>query len=674
MRGGAASGVVYPLLAARLARHYRFRTIGGASAGAIAAGVMAAAQYGVLNANPAAFSQTISEIPACLAQLCKGRTRLNTLFSASVGLEPLERLRDGVLKSGIGPGLLFAEVGALLGGWAAVPVLLVSVTLILLLGVALRDSLAVTGPGPFIIALALLAFAAVVTLATILLLLGCHVRRNLFPPDIFGRFRAAGFGICGGTEPERWRAWAKAARAHQEDCREVEAPADHLADWLHGRIQEAASLPLSDPLTMGHLWAGKMPLPDVSAWSRPREIDLVLTTTNLSHQVPHRFPFLEKPGMRLYFCRDELSQVLPKPVVDSMARATYAAQRAHLESGNEDRKAIAQWLTFVAGGKVYWRLPRPEQLPVLLGVRMSLSFPLLLSAVRLHAWRCDDLTSEGETRDQKPFLRPCWFSDGGITSNFPVTMFDSLLPARPTFCINLADLPAGETEASRIELDTKDRRRIAPEWRSDLDSEGLLGLLGSIIDTARNGHENDLMTMPTCRDRIVTIRLDPKREGGLNLDMPPALILQMARYGEEAAETLLAAYAPEGDKLGSAWPGHRRMRLRKSLAALESLLVNFDSGWNQPASDAPSWRLAFEELVNGAIDRPGRRHVARRLLNRWIQLSELVAAATKRPEFSFFDGTRNLRDPTSLNRLGQAPRPRMGLQLAPTGSQDPLRG
>ena len=90
-------------------------------------------------------------------------------------------------------------------------------------------------------------------------------------------------------------------------------------------------------------------------------------------------------------------------------------------------------------------LPDVEQLPVVFAVRMSLSFPLLLSAVPL--WAVD----YGGT-DQ---AEPVWFSGGGITSNLPVHFFDALLPTRPTFAINLGpgenlDPPiSGRTSSSR---------------------------------------------------------------------------------------------------------------------------------------------------------------------------------------------------------------------------------
>src|SRR5262245_30339414 len=45
MKGGIASGIVYPLAVADLANEYQFRSIGGTSAGAVAAVVTAAAEY-----------------------------------------------------------------------------------------------------------------------------------------------------------------------------------------------------------------------------------------------------------------------------------------------------------------------------------------------------------------------------------------------------------------------------------------------------------------------------------------------------------------------------------------------------------------------------------------------------------------------------------------------------
>lgn len=58
MKGGITSGVVYPKLIARLADEYRFRSVGGTSAGAIAAAGCAAAEHGrQRGSNPNAFAE-----------------------------------------------------------------------------------------------------------------------------------------------------------------------------------------------------------------------------------------------------------------------------------------------------------------------------------------------------------------------------------------------------------------------------------------------------------------------------------------------------------------------------------------------------------------------------------------------------------------------------------------
>lgn len=49
MKGGITSGVVYPLAIYKLSQNYRFENIGGTSAGAIAAVMTAAAEYGARN-------------------------------------------------------------------------------------------------------------------------------------------------------------------------------------------------------------------------------------------------------------------------------------------------------------------------------------------------------------------------------------------------------------------------------------------------------------------------------------------------------------------------------------------------------------------------------------------------------------------------------------------------
>ena len=67
---------------------------------------------------------------------------------------------------------------------------------------------------------------------------------------------------------------------------------------------------------------------------------------------------------------------------------------------------------------------------------MSLSFPVLISTVPL--WQIQ-YGKAGRHR-----LRRVVFSDGGISSNFPVHFFDAPLPTRPTFALNLAGFGSDE--------------------------------------------------------------------------------------------------------------------------------------------------------------------------------------------------------------------------------------
>ena len=71
MKGGTTSGIIYPKLIVELSREYRFRQIGGTSAGAIAATMTAAAQAGQLKEKPGKPGRAfdgLSSIPEELAR------------------------------------------------------------------------------------------------------------------------------------------------------------------------------------------------------------------------------------------------------------------------------------------------------------------------------------------------------------------------------------------------------------------------------------------------------------------------------------------------------------------------------------------------------------------------------------------------------------------------------
>ena len=96
----------------------------------------------------------------------------------------------------------------------------------------------------------------------------------------------------------------------------------------------------------------------------------------------------------------------------------------------------AKLLAAQAPGKTLLYFPGSADLPVVVAARISLSFPILISTVPL--WQIH------HRKDGEPQLRRMVFSDGGISSNFPVHLFDSPLPTRPTFALNLTGFERDE--------------------------------------------------------------------------------------------------------------------------------------------------------------------------------------------------------------------------------------
>jgi predicted acylesterase/phospholipase RssA len=172
----------------------------------------------------------------------------------------------------------------------------------------------------------------------------------------------------------------------------------------------------------------------------------------------------------------------------------------------------------------FYHFPDEARLPLIVGARMSLSFPGLISAVPL--WRRDyTLTEQAE----KNKLRRCLFSDGGLSSNFPIHFFDHTFPNSPTFAISLDDydarrnysnvwLPASSGSGSQLPV---------------LPFSGLFGFLMRLVYSAKDWQDNLQSTLPGYRERIVHIVLKPD-EGGLNLTMSPQTVQKLADYGKEA--------------------------------------------------------------------------------------------------------------------------------------------
>lgn len=207
------------------------------------------------------------------------------------------------------------------------------------------------------------------------------------------------FGLCSGFDPR------------------APAGGPPLTGWMHEQIQKAAGRTYhDDPLTFGNLWNAQ-PYPRETL-KTVRVINLQVVTTSLTQGRPFTIPF---ESGAFYFDKQEFERLLPSGVVEWMV------QRAPKE---EDHPIQSH------GGRPLSRLPHANDMPIVFAARMSLSFPILLSAIPLYAVDYTRKQNQNVSIGQPLVAERCWFSDGGICSNFPIQFFDSPLPRWPTFGIN----------------------------------------------------------------------------------------------------------------------------------------------------------------------------------------------------------------------------------------------
>ena len=324
---------------------------------------------------------------------------------------------------------------------------------------------------------------------------------------------------------------------------------DHaLTQWLADKIDTIAGRPLDAPLTFGDLARA--------------DIHVEMMTTNLTHGRPYTLPFDSNVFM---FSRTDFDRLFPKRVVDWLV-----AHAPRSEDG-------------------LFGFPEASDLPLIVMARMSLSFPILLSAIPLYA------IDYGRRDPHVP--ERCWFSDGGITSNFPVHFFDAPLPRWPTFAINLAEqTPRYHEPAQHVYVPQRNSGGIR-EWWTPFDS--VTGFLGAIVNTMQNWRDNMLLRVPGYRDRIAHVLLAPN-EGGLNLTMDPATIADVAQRGCEAASILRERFSedPPPDTTLT-WTNHKWVRFLTFMTALEESMGKLVRAFRD-TTEPPT----FEALVTGAIPLP----------------------------------------------------------------------
>ncbi|BBY62815.1 patatin-like phospholipase family protein [Mycolicibacterium helvum] len=610
MKGGITSGVIYPRAVCTLAQTYRLRSIGGSSAGAIAAAGAAAAEFGRASGG----FTLLEALPADITAQENGESVLFRLFQPTKKTLPLYRAFTAGMGKPAGKIRIAVALIAGYGWWAllgAIPGIVVTVA-------------CAQGHG--------LALVAGVLAGVVLALIGAIVGVACGAARTLGTVSSKNFGLCTGM-PGAGAAGAPA-----------------LTPWLHAKFQSMAGLSSdSGPLTFGTLASSG--------------IELRMMTTNITRRQPMPMPWATQ---EYFFEPDQMRKLFPAEVVDWMV--------SHPPSVGSDGIPLSpidvrkrDLLRAQAGSKKPW--PNPDDLPVIVSTRMSLSFPLLITAVPLYAvnysleanrtaraaadaWLQANphaTSAEGAAAlGTAPTFDVNWFSDGGICANLPVHFFDAPLPTRPTFAIDLESFPPdihkSSIQTENCYLPVENGEGLLRPWTT-LPTSGVAALssfLSQIVDTARGWLDAAQLVMPGYRDRVVTIYHDDT-EGGMNLAMKEATVTDLADRGAAAAALLVDKFTGTlgGKPAGWGWENQRWIRFRTSTVGLDEWIRRFRAGYGFAApnttpypalagpnatADLPSYQFGSTTRRNQANAQTGELTT---LADTWATSSALSAGAPR---------------------------------------------
>lgn len=601
MKGGIASGVVYPLAVCELAKTYSFKSIGGASAGAIAAATAAAAEYGRRNgAKPDGSNgfRRLETVPSWLAQ------NLSTLFQPNPSTRPLFH----VLTSAIGGkgGLLKKAVAIVSAGWSNLPGwallgLIIGASLLLTLADFLQTPEATGAKIVLYTCVTILALVFVLIVPTVCVLVGLVLRAKSAIPQNF-------YGLTTGLlDPQG---------------KDKHPP---LTTWMGDELDGLAGKDRAHPLTFGDLWGMKGEPGEKVPEPKDRAINLEMMTTNLTHGRPYRLPF-DDDSTRFFYDPAEWRRFFPEHIVAWMEQHPRQSNKKPGTKDYDDQQA--EWASF----RPLLPLPPPQHLPVVVAARMSLSFPVLISAVPLYTVD-RSLVLERDAAGKvvgKPKLERCVFSDGGISSNFPIHFFDKPLPRWPTFGINFGsfhpDYPPDADQSKNSYL-RQINSPLADVWdRFDQKESGfgqLGGFFGALVNTMYNWADNAQVGVPGYRERVIDILLT-KTEGGLNLNMEPQVIKELTERGRWAGVKLREQFAG-GDGSDPTWDSHRWIRFRSIMSMLETLVSDLRYGYQ---NSLPGDKTFDELVMRGKTDPPrsyrwqrnDQRDFAREMMTELLEL------------------------------------------------------
>jgi predicted acylesterase/phospholipase RssA len=525
MKGGITSGVVYPRAILRLAQKYRFRAIGGGSVGALVAALTAAAELARGNRGFERLDEKRDELSS--------DGFLTSRFQAPEQTRPALEFFLAILSAKNETASGASRFGSFANHLGSVlireyrNVFVASFVIGAAVGIVLLSLLAEGLNSPL----------GETELSSYMILFGFVV----------GLVAAA----CGAIAKFVYIMWRKVPKNQFGLCRGSGAPGTAeqplLTDWISQAINYIAGIEVEGtPLTFADL---------KSADDVTRRIDLKIMTTNLNQTTPYIFP--RNPNTFL-FNEDEMSEFFPANVVQYMIE-----------------NAAPTDVSLPEGFHVF---PEANKLPIVVPVRMAISFPILLSAVpvwtvKRAAWDSKRMNQPVSLTDKE--LSRNLFSDGGICSNFPIHFFDAWLPRRPTFGIDLASIPdenddyilddisspspSGDLAEGGVSLPQADQRDNILSSRIG----NLLQFAMAVFHSAQNFRDTMQSQLPSYQERIVHVPLS-SQEGGLNLNMPQTIIEGMQAKGLEAGEILC------GERFS--FERHQWVRLRVLMGLLKKNL------------------------------------------------------------------------------------------------------
>ena len=620
LKGGVVDGVIYPGVLIELARGFRFQSLAGTSVGAIAAALAAASEFSRRLGSDIGFNEVLRKVPEELAKTDphqEGRTVLQSLFQTT---QPLQRMFAVVVdllsaKRKDFRSTLFKTVwvhywrvlfGWFVGGFTGVVIATLVVPFVdsylhfvyatyecAVLGIETLSTGAVFNRFPF---------AVVTGLVAAVFGFGLTIYREYL--CLTGQ---PGFGFCSGLSTDGGKTEA-------------------LIEWLHRGIQGAARMELSRPLTFQDLWDAPCGPKSVDGTRLEKSIDLRMMTTCVSHGRPYEMPMVDK-SVRLFFSLKEWSHFFPPSIIEHLKAISvrYSKDTIDFLAGGDidgvrqpDKQNSPHVESIPSGPDEFRELPI-GQLPVLVAVRLSMNVPVLFQALPL--WAIDHAAGRTKTiggRDA-PEFKKAWFADGGLTSNFPLHIFDNPIPEWPTFGVYIAEqsrkkTPAGKPPTKKLPyflapFHTSGR---SEKWFdiSDVNTgstskpirrQGFADYLFGAGYAAKGWADNANLRMPGTRDRVVVVYTGGLTLGGFNLKLPGDYILRLGYVnGTKAGEALAKKFLPSEPKFNpklegsAAWLDHRWVRFNAYLTAVKSHLQGLSVAANR-AHGTSSLREQIEQ-------------------------------------------------------------------------------